>query len=103
VKPPVPNRDVPAGQVIAISPPAGQATTRGSIVTVTVSKGLVVPSVLGQTRDAALQTLGQAGLTAQANERCSTDPSGVVVAQTPSADSSVDKGARVTLSVAKAC
>ncbi|MFM7537595.1 MAG: PASTA domain-containing protein [Acidimicrobiales bacterium] len=103
VKPPVPNPEVPAGQVIEINPPGGQPTTRGSIVSVTVSKGLVVPSVVGQRRDAALQVLAQAGLTAQANERCSSEPAGAVVEQTPAANVSVDKGARVTLSVAKAC
>jgi serine/threonine-protein kinase len=103
VKPPVPNPEVPAGQVIEISPPGGQPTTRGSIVTVTVSKGLVVPAVVGQRRDAALQALAQAGLLGQANERCSTEVPDTVVEQTPAANASTSRGARVTLSVAKAC
>ncbi len=103
VKPPVASPDFAPGQVMEISPAPGQPTTQGSIVTLTVSKGLVVPSVVGQTRDAALQQISQAGLSGKANDRCSTESPGIVLEQTPAANTAVDKSARVTLSISKAC
>jgi beta-lactam-binding protein with PASTA domain len=103
VKPPVASADFAPGQVMEISPAPGQPTTQGSIVTLTVSKGLVVPSVVGQTRDAALQQISQAGLAGRANDRCSTESPGIVLEQTPAANTAVDKTARVTLSISKAC
>jgi eukaryotic-like serine/threonine-protein kinase len=57
--------DVPKGRVVGTDPRAGAMATWGSTVTVRVSKGpdlVVVPGVVGLTKEEAEQRLAEAGL-----------------------------------------
>ncbi len=92
---PVPEHhdEVPAGQVMAVTDPDGNAIVEGSTVrhdlpvVLTVSAGpapVVVPQVTGYERDTAVRTLEDEGLVAQVTEEYSeTVPAGEVVRQNP--------------------
>lgn len=78
----------PAGQVIAQSPLAGSAQTRGTVVRLTVSTGpapALVPTVVGLTEGSAASRLTTAGFTVGAVSRSYSDtvPRGIVISQTP--------------------
>ena len=63
---------------------------------------VVVPNVVGQTKDVATRTLQDAGLASSAYENYSaTVPTGQVIAQSPPSGSSVAKGTTIALSVSK--
>ncbi|WP_053226612.1 Stk1 family PASTA domain-containing Ser/Thr kinase [Solirubrobacter soli] len=96
---------VASGEVISQDPAAGTSLTKGHTVTLTVSKGvqgIEVPKVVGLQQDAAEAQLEQAGLTAKVVEQETTQPPGTVMKQDPPTGTRVDKGATVTLTVAKA-
>jgi serine/threonine-protein kinase len=96
---------VPEGDVISTSPQGGTQATKGRTVTLTVSQGsegVAVPKVVGLQQDDAEAQLKTAGLTADVTEQESTQPPGTVMTQDPPAGTSVDKGATVKLTVAKA-
>jgi eukaryotic-like serine/threonine-protein kinase len=96
---------VPKGQVIGSAPPAGEQHTKGSTVTLTVSRGpqgVVVPKVTGAQSDAAQAQLSELGLTPQVVEKESLTTPGKVLAQDVPPNTTVDKGTTVTLTVAKA-
>lgn len=96
---------VPAGRVIATDPPAGTSLPKRSVVTVIVSTGpeqVEVPNVVGQTEDNAISTLRDRGLSATTNTRALApgDPNvGRVVAQNPAANTKVDVGSSVQITV----
>jgi len=95
---------VPAGQVISTSPEGGTSLTKGRTVTLTVSQGqegIAVPKVVGLQRDAAEAQLQELGLTSKVVEQETTQPPGTVMKQDPPTGTRVDKGAAVTLTVAK--
>ena len=99
------NDDVAKGKVIETSPAEGQQLTRGSHVTLVVSRGphqVAVPSVIGKTRDEAERQLESAGLQVSVTERedANKDP-GTVLEMSPAAGTEVSKGATVDLIVAK--
>jgi eukaryotic-like serine/threonine-protein kinase len=95
---------VPKGQVIGSSPPQGEEITKGRTVTLTVSRGkqgIAVPKLTGLSRDDAEGQLTDLGLAPHVVEKESSKSPGTVLAQDPPAGTVVDKGAQVTLTVAK--
>ncbi|MDX6728593.1 MAG: eukaryotic-like serine/threonine-protein kinase [Baekduia sp.] len=95
---------VPKGQVIGSSPPQGQDITKGRTVTLTVSRGrqgVLVPKLTGLTQDDAQTQLSDLGLAPNVVEKESSKDPGTVIAQDPPPNTTVDKGAQVTLTVAK--
>jgi serine/threonine-protein kinase len=94
----------PAGEVIRQAPSAGSTLTRGSTVSIVVSKGerkVTVPDLVGEERSEAVQTLREAGLTPSVDEQETEMPDelGSVVSQFPPAGSEVERGTSVTLVV----
>lgn len=92
---------VPAGKVITQSPAAGVSVNKGETVTITTSKGpelFGVPSVKGDSEGDARQKLTDAGFTVNVQESVSEPESyGLVVTQTPEAQSKEEKGTQVTI------
>ena len=85
---------VPVGQVLRQDPGAGGRVPRGGTVTLTLSKGVdlrAVPTLQGLSRQAAVQALEAAGLTAgPVTEAFSpTIPTGEVVSSTPTVSTRV--------------
>jgi len=76
--------NVPAGTVLAISPPPGTQLSAGSAVTLTVASGQVqVPDVRGQSREDAVSALRQAGFSVGIESRVSRDDPDLVLEQEP--------------------
>ncbi|HEX6024267.1 MAG TPA: PASTA domain-containing protein, partial [Solirubrobacter sp.] len=95
---------VPENTVISQDPKGGTQRSPGGTVTITVSKGaqgVEVPQLTGLARDEAEQQLSALGLTADVTEEESARPPGTVLRQDPAPGTSVDKGAAVSLVVAK--
>jgi beta-lactam-binding protein with PASTA domain len=95
---------VEKGQVISQSPAPGTELTKGRTITLTVSKGregVAVPKLTGLSSDNAEAQLKDLGLTSKVTEQESTNDPGSVIAQDPAAGTTVDKGATVSLTVAK--
>ncbi|WP_433530790.1 Stk1 family PASTA domain-containing Ser/Thr kinase [Micromonospora sp. CA-263727] len=105
LKPEIEEKDDAAqkGTVLAISPGPGEKVAEGSKVTLTVSKGNVVPvpDVEGLTRAEAERALEQAGFTVRVNlgPEVPADQAGRVVDQNPNANTPRTKGSRVTITV----
>ena len=99
------NSSVPKGRVASQDPQGGTQASRGSPVSIVISKGpetVSVPGVTGLTQDAATQRLADAGLQAEVQtESSSTAAEGTVISQSPSAGESVAKGSKVTIKVAQ--
>jgi eukaryotic-like serine/threonine-protein kinase len=96
----------PKGQVIDQSPSGGSSVRKNSTVTVVVSSGVgkvLVPNVVGESRDQATADLRAAGLAARVVKRTTTDPNAddQVIAQDPSAGTKLPRGEAVTISVGK--
>jgi eukaryotic-like serine/threonine-protein kinase len=97
---------VPAGQVLAQDPAAGEQFRRGTPVDVTLSKGprpFDVPQVTGLSQDDAVAALQEAGLEADIAPEAVFDrevAEGDVAAQSP-AEGSVVRGDTVTLTLSK--
>jgi serine/threonine-protein kinase len=92
------------GQVISQSPAPGQEITKGRTVTLTVSKGregVAVPKLTGLSQADAESQLEDLGLTSKVTENESAEDPGTVLAQDPASGATVDKGATVSLTVAK--
>ncbi len=102
-----PNAKVTQGKVIGTEPPAGTELQVGSPVTVLVSSGpaqVRVPDVSGDSQSGAEAALTAVGLAVGSvtQQVSTTQTAGSVIAQTPSAGSSVRTGAKVSLTLAKA-
>ena len=92
----------PQGKVLSQSPTAGKQVARGSQVTIFASTGAItVPSVIGQTRKAAVTSLKKAGFVPAVTEENTTDPTqvGVVISEFPPGGSRGQRGDTVTVSV----
>ncbi|MFC4013521.1 PASTA domain-containing protein [Nonomuraea purpurea] len=90
------------GQVLGTSPASGTVVNRGSTVSLQVSAGLPVPSVVGQQRKAAEAALTGAGLAVGAVTRsCSPQPDGQVLSTDPQAGRRVPGGTPVGLTVSR--
>ncbi|MGH2811209.1 MAG: PASTA domain-containing protein, partial [Actinomycetota bacterium] len=89
----------PSGQIIDQNPSPGESMAEGGRITFTVSRqGVAVPNVLQQKLEDALETLQQAGLNPQVAEGV-TEKDAVVTHQDPSAETPVEPGSVVTLTV----
>jgi beta-lactam-binding protein with PASTA domain/predicted Ser/Thr protein kinase len=99
------NDEVAKGKVIETSPAEGQQLTRGTSVTLVVSRGprqVEVPDVVGKNRDDAEAQLEDLGLKVTFTEREDADKDpGTVLEMSPAAGSQVEKNATVNLVVAK--
>jgi beta-lactam-binding protein with PASTA domain/tRNA A-37 threonylcarbamoyl transferase component Bud32 len=95
---------VPAGDVIGTSPAVGTAVKPGSTVNLIVSSGpaqATVPSVVGDTEQAAVSTLQGDGFTVRVRYAPVTNPkdSNVVLRQDPAAGATAATGSTVSLLV----
>jgi eukaryotic-like serine/threonine-protein kinase len=94
----------PAGQVIAQEPGGGSELKGGASVVLTVSKGkqpVAVPDVVGQSESEATAALEQAGFEAGVLKVPAADPTGTVVAQSPTAGEKAPEGSKVQINVSK--
>jgi beta-lactam-binding protein with PASTA domain len=92
----------PKGIVFAQQPLAGVTAVKGTKVILSVSTGIkpvIVPSVVGETQGAAVNTLTRVHLRPVLRNVPSPKPAGQVVAQKPAAGTKVDTGSAVTLNV----
>jgi serine/threonine-protein kinase len=95
---------VEAGAVIHSEPSAGNTATRGSTVTVIVSKGqklVKVPVLVGTQRAVAVQQIRSRGLVPSVEEEESAKPAGEAIRQAPSAGSELPRGSGVSIVVSK--
>jgi serine/threonine-protein kinase len=100
----LPNGTVQAGYTFDQEPPAGTELAAGGIVTILVSTGkakVVVPSLVGKTRDQAVKELTAENLEARVVEVNSQKPAGQVIAQDPSAGTVLVAGSTVRVNVSK--
>ncbi|HEV8098601.1 MAG TPA: Stk1 family PASTA domain-containing Ser/Thr kinase [Gaiellaceae bacterium] len=94
------NDTVEKGTVIDQSPDPGEKVAKHNNVKITVSKGkqtVQVPSVIGQSRDAAVSALINAGLDPHSFAVHSSKPVDTIVAQDPSPGEVVEKGSAVRI------
>ena len=96
---------VEKGTVSSQDPQAGTKASKGSPVSIVISRGpetVTVPNVVGSSQAVATQRLSDAGLQAQVQTASSgTVAEGNVISQAPIAGDSVSKGSTVTITVAK--
>jgi eukaryotic-like serine/threonine-protein kinase len=96
--------DAPAGTVARTDPGAGDRVRREATIVVVMSRGpapVLVPEVVGRSRDDAQRALAAAGLRSRVTEEFSTDvPSGAVIRQSPRG-TAVPRGSTVTLVVSR--
>jgi serine/threonine-protein kinase len=92
------------GDAIRTDPAGGTQAEVGSRVLLFISSGpqqVEVPDVVGLERESAEAALNRAGLGFTISEQESDEDPGTVIAQDPAAETVVDKGSRVNLTVAK--
>jgi beta-lactam-binding protein with PASTA domain/tRNA A-37 threonylcarbamoyl transferase component Bud32 len=96
--------DTQPGEVISISPKEGSTVPLDSKITVRYATGKSeVPNFQGLTRAAATRQARNAGFgEPQFSERESSKPVGTVIAQSPDAGATVDRDARIELTLATA-
>lgn len=97
--------NLPAGTVVEVNPPPGTMLSIPSDVRVTLSRGpslVPMPSLLGLTQEVAIDSLRALGFGAALDTvfRFGRDQ-GLVVEQSPPADSLLPRGSRVRLSVGR--
>jgi eukaryotic-like serine/threonine-protein kinase len=95
---------VEEGLVIRSEPGGGNTATKGSTVTLFVSRGpklVKVPVLVGAQRETAVQRLRSHGLEASISEEESSEPKGRVIRQSPDAGSRVEPGSTVAIVVSK--
>ena len=95
--------DVAAGTVTAQTPAAATKVDEGSTVTLTVCQGaaqVTMPNVVGQAEADAQRLLEGLGFEVAVNRQPGTvEDDGRVVSQTPGADTALDPGSIVTITV----
>ncbi|MFF0595901.1 Stk1 family PASTA domain-containing Ser/Thr kinase [Streptomyces antibioticus] len=97
----------PKGNVCSQTPEAGANVNKGDNLELVVSTGapkVAVPSVLGKTLDEAKRILeaDKYGFDVETKEEVSTEEAGTVLDQDPNLGEEVEKGSKVTLTIAKA-
>jgi serine/threonine-protein kinase len=96
---------VEPGYVYAVYPETGSTVRSGDSVTLTISRGtdwgseVIVPSVVGSTRDNAITTLGKWLEINVTYEQSSSVPEGEVISQSPEAETYADPDGSVTIVV----
>ncbi|MDQ3588329.1 MAG: Stk1 family PASTA domain-containing Ser/Thr kinase [Actinomycetota bacterium] len=101
---PEPSNTVREGFAIRTAPPEGTEVERGTRIRLLVSSGagkVKVPGVIGLLRESAESRLGAGGFDVSVRTEQSDQPKDEVISQTPSAGSSVERGADVTITVSK--
>ena len=99
-----PSDTIARGRATRTSPSGGQQIERGTRVTLFVSSGpakVTVPNVTGQNEASASAELSNVGLKADVTEEDSDRSPGTVLRQSPAQGTRVDKGATVTIVVAR--
>jgi serine/threonine-protein kinase len=94
--------EVTPGVVVATEPEPGEPAPPGGTVTVSVSSGPgrgSVPSLLGARAEEARGRARRAGFVARVFEVPSTEPGGIVVAQSPQPGAKLNRGSRVRIDV----
>jgi serine/threonine-protein kinase len=94
------SQDVPKGKVMAQDPNQGSLVKPGSAVDITLSTGkpnVVVPYVIGEQKNAAVQELQSKHLKAKLVKRQSDQTRGIVIDTNPNPAESVSKGSVVTV------
>jgi beta-lactam-binding protein with PASTA domain/predicted Ser/Thr protein kinase len=96
----------PAGTVVAQSPDAGTFAAKGSVVTLSVSKGpktAAVPDVSNLDEGTAVDTLKASGFKVTVVRQDTTDPGedGIVLSQTPLGGAQAKPGSTVTIVVGR--
>ncbi len=93
-------REVPPGEVIETNPEAGATADREGSITLTISRGIPVPAVVGEELDDARSTLEDLDLEVEVVEEESEDvDEGVVISQLPDTGTSLGMNGTVTLTV----
>lgn len=97
------NTTVAKGMVIKTSPEVNASAEKGSSITLYVSKGIVVPNVIGKTQEAASQILQDAGfyIGTVTQVYSSTVEAGQVISTDPIADTELEKGSVINIEVSK--
>ncbi|MFD4294032.1 Stk1 family PASTA domain-containing Ser/Thr kinase [Rhodococcus sp. NPDC058532] len=90
------DEQVDAGDVVGTDPAAGTSVGAGSSVTLTVSTGVKVPSMLGRSVGSARDELVRLGLDVQVRQMADSDRS-LVITQSPGSGTRVEPGSTVTL------
>ena len=93
---------VDEGLVVRSEPGGGTTATKGSTVTLFVSRGpklTKVPALVGSQRGAAVERLRGRGLEPSVSEEESSSPKGQVISQAPDAGSEVEAGSTVAIVV----
>ena len=93
---------VEAGLVAYAEPSGGSTLTRGSTVTIFVSRGpkqVTVPVVVGTQRAVAVERIRGRGLQPVVSEEESSAPAGEVISQSPDAGTEVSRGSQVSIVV----
>ena len=97
---------VGSDKVISTSPKAGSQVAKGDTITITASKGketktTIVPNLLGQNIDDAIQMIKDAGLTynGQSSDYSDSYSENQVMDQSISAGKTVDEGTTISLTV----
>lgn len=96
------SKSVEPGLVIYSEPRGGNTATKGSTVTLFVSRGpklTKVPVLVGSQREAAVQRLRSRGLEASVSEEESSSRQGQVIAQSPDAGTAVEPGSTIAIVV----
>jgi eukaryotic-like serine/threonine-protein kinase len=94
--------EVREGYAIRTTPGAGRSVVKGSRITLFVSTGpeqVAVPDVTGLSRESAEDSLRGEGLKVVVREEASDTREGDVISQDPAANTEVDAGSRVTITV----
>jgi len=94
-----PSATIASDDVISQSPAANTVLAPQQSVTITVSQGAAVPSVVGKSQSTASQLLSTAGLTigTVTTQTSATVASGLVISQSPTAGTQVPAGTSVNL------
>src|SRR6476646_5700591 len=93
---------VEEGQVVRSEPGGGTTATKGSTVTLFVSRGpklVKVPALVGSQRGVAVERLRGRGLEPSVSEEESSSPKGQVISQSPDAGSEAEPGSTVSIVV----
>ena len=96
------NSDSEEGTVISVSPEPGQPFTAHQVIEMVVSQKPVVPDVMGKTKAEATALVEDAGFKVKAVNSPSEDKTpGTVIKQEPEAESKLNPGDTVTLTIAE--
>jgi serine/threonine-protein kinase len=99
-----PSSQIKKGFAVGTSPEEGTEVDRGSRVRLFISSGpqkIIVPNVVGLSRESAESRLDREGLGVAVQMQQSEKPEGEVIAQSPREGTRLDPGGRVTITVSQ--